>query len=185
MRGQPETSTLKITIYDPLQDSLEEITALLHQAYAPLAAMGFNYVAATQDADVTLKRLTAGISYVAWLDDAIAGVITYYPETKTEFDEPEHYMNPEVAYFGQFAVSPTLQKLGIGNKLLELVEEKALHAGKTTLACDTAEGALHLIHFYQTRGYAPVGYHQWPHACYRSIILSKPLATGFTYTTQA
>lgn len=172
-------SEVKIDLYDPSRDSLDEITDLLHKSYAGLASMGFNYVAATQSALVTAKRLTVGNSYIARSDgskdDHIVGTITYYPSTMPGFHEPEHYMKATVAHFGQFAVLPQAQKLGIGNKLMTTIESHAQQAGKQEIACDTAEGASDLIEFYTKRGYRPVGVHQWSHACYRSVLLTKSL----------
>ncbi|MBP6747073.1 hypothetical protein KA344_17715, partial [bacterium] len=52
-----DTNAIEIDLYDRATDSLEQITQLLHQAYATLAARGFNYVAATQTAAVTESRL--------------------------------------------------------------------------------------------------------------------------------
>jgi ribosomal protein S18 acetylase RimI-like enzyme len=66
-----------------------------------------------------------------------------------------------------------MQKLGIGSKLVDLVEAKAQQDGKREIACDTAEGANSLIDYYIKRGYRSVGYHRWSHASYRSIVLSK------------
>ncbi len=44
------------------------------------------------------------------------------------------------------------------------------------IACDTAEPAIELIKFYTKRGYREIGYYQWGHAVYRSVILSKVLS---------
>ena len=169
---------VRVDRYNPARDSLAEITELLHQAYAPLAAQGFNYVAASQNAEVTSKRLAAGESYVARAGEKIVGVITYYPRKMAGIDEPSIYAEESAGHFGQFAVLPSMQKLGVGYKLLTLVEQVALEAGKTIIACDTAEGATHLIAYYQNLGYEPAGYHRWSHACYRSIILCKTLGAG-------
>jgi hypothetical protein len=75
-----ETESITIDGYDAVRDSLDEITAMLHTSYAVLAAMGFNYVAATQSTLVTQERLAAGIPFVARSDDGIIGTITYYPK---------------------------------------------------------------------------------------------------------
>lgn len=166
---------LAIDRYDASRDSLDEITALLHQAYAKLAAMGFNYVAATQDASVTAKRLQAGDSYVARVEGQLVGVISYYESLMPGFSEPPLYGDKDACHFGQFAVLPGKQNLGVGRQLLEYVENHAQSRGKKQIACDTAEGATHLLSFYEKRGYSPAGYHQWAHACYRSIILCKAL----------
>jgi GNAT superfamily N-acetyltransferase len=173
-----DLSTIAIDFYDPLRDSLDEITDLLHRAYANLAEMGFNYVAATQSSIVTIERFAAGIPYIARLNNCIIGTITYYSTAPDDISEPDYYKRSDVAHFGQFAVSPEMQKQGIGHRLVELIEAKALQEGKCEIACDTAEGATHLIDFYKRRGYRPIGHQQWAHACYRSTILSKSLGTN-------
>ncbi len=168
----------RIALYDPTQDSLEEITNLLHQAYASLAARGFNYVAATQTAAVTESRLSAGKGYIARLtgEAKIIGTVTYYTTARVAPDEPEYYKKSAVGHFGQFAVHPEMQKLGIGSRLVEFVESLARAEGKGEMACDTAEGATDLIEYYTSKGYRLIEFHQWDKACYRSVILSKSLA---------
>lgn len=168
----------RIALYDPTQDSLEEITDLLHQAYASLAVRGFNYVAATQTTTVTESRLTAGKGYIARLtgDAKIIGTVTYYTTARVAPDEPDYYKESAVGHFGQFAVHTEMQKLGIGSRLVEFAESLARAEGKREMACDTAEGATDLIEYYTSRGYRLIEHHQWDKACYRSVILSKSLA---------
>lgn len=98
-------------------DSLEALTALLHRAYARLAAMGFRYLAAHQE--------------------------------------------------GQ----------GLGSRLLAFAEDCAARLGAAEVSVDTAEGAAHLIAFYEARGYREVGHAQWDHTNYRSVLLSKRLGS--------
>jgi hypothetical protein len=45
-------------------DSLDELTTLLHRAYAPLAASGLRYMTASQDVAMTRKRASKGERYV-------------------------------------------------------------------------------------------------------------------------
>jgi GNAT superfamily N-acetyltransferase len=170
-----DKSAVTIALYDANKDSLDELTLLLHRAYAVLADRGFNYVAATQSPLVTEKRLQAGIAYTARLNEQIVGTVTYYSTSPDTPEEPDYYKKSEVGHFGQFAVLPEMQKLGIGGMLVELIESVALSDKKEEIACDTAEGATNLIEYYTRRGYQAVGYQQWGHACYRSIMLSKSL----------
>lgn len=51
------------------------ITALLHTAYAPLAGMGFRYMATHQDDSMTFQRLSAGWSFLASIADTLVGTI--------------------------------------------------------------------------------------------------------------
>lgn len=168
------TTVFEIELYDPTRDSLEQITQLLHSAYAKLASKGFNYVAATQSTEVTQSRLNSGQGVIARKGGVIIGTITYYTGTRGTY-EPEHYKKSSIGHFGQFAVLPALQKHSIGSKLVEFVESLALADGKSEIACDTAEGAIDLVTYYKSRGYRTIGYHQWEHATYRSVLLSKSL----------
>jgi hypothetical protein len=58
-------------------DSLDAPTALLHRAYAPLAAAGMSFTAATQTAAMTAQRLQGARTWVAvQADGALVGTIT-------------------------------------------------------------------------------------------------------------
>jgi GNAT superfamily N-acetyltransferase len=169
-------SRINLRPFDEARDSDGELTQLLNAAYRRLADMGLNYVAATQDAEMTRRRIGLGDRcFVMCADDGkIAGTICYYSASRGEHG-PAWYARSEVGHFGQFAVLPELQGSGIGSTLLEAVEELALAYGKAELACDTAEPARHLLEYYNKLGFRTVGRHRWPHARYESVILSKAL----------
>ncbi|EIM30269.1 GNAT family N-acetyltransferase [Microvirga lotononidis] len=155
-------------------DSIEALTALLHRAYAGLAALGFNYTAVDQTAEVTRSRIRDGQCFVADLDGTIVGAIMFYPPGKG--GGCPWYDNPEVAKIGQFGVEPHLQGRGVGARLLDHVEAEAIRAGIRELALDTAEGATHLVAWYERCGYRFIEHAQWRGKVYRSVILSKSLA---------
>lgn len=152
-------------------DSFDELTALLHAAYARLAALGFNYTAVDQSVDVTRSRAASGECYVATHADALVGTILFRRNPRgCGWYEQDH-----VAGVGQFAVLPAWQGKQIGHALMKLAEERAVACGATELAIDTSEGAAHLIAWYARRGYRVVDHAQWEGKTYRSVILSKPL----------
>ena len=156
------------------EDSIPEITALLHAAYAPLAAMGFRYLATHQDDATTARRLQAGFPFIAECQGTIVGTITLRgPEADSDC---AWYRQPGVFTFGQYAVSPSLQRQGIGSRLMAFVEDQARTHGAAELALDTSEGATHLIQWYQNRGYRLTDTISWDDTNYRSVILSKTLA---------
>ncbi len=157
----------------PLQpgDDFVQLTELLHRAYAQLADMGFRYTATYQSPEITRSRCETGTCLLALQAERMVGTVTYYNPQQT--CHAEWYDRAGVASFGQFGVEPSLQGLGIGAKLMDAVEALALSDGAEELACDTAEGATHLIELYKRRGYRQVGTVAWRETNYVSVILSK------------
>lgn len=109
-------------------DSIDELTTLLHRSYAGLGNMGLNYTAVDQSTETTRERLSLGFAFVA-IDpqDRLVGTVVFYrPQRSTGSPWLER---PEVANFGQLAVDPALQRRGIGSRLMDLVEEQARAVG--------------------------------------------------------
>ena len=154
------------------EDSLEELTDLLHRAYAALGEAGFRYYATHQTPEETRERCERGYSYVALIDGRIVGTITLYDR---HTDDVPWYSRPDVGYFGQFGVEPELQGKGIGRRMLRMIEERARELGLRELALDTAEGAHHLVEWYGREGYRIVAHHSWNVTNYRSVIMSRTL----------
>lgn len=164
----------QICRFDPGLHSVPELTALLHRAYASLAAQGLRYVATWQGDEITLQRVSSGECYIVIQESRLVGTVLFRPADRTSGSP--WYDRPEVASFGQFAVLPELQRQGLGGRLLELCERRARESGASELACDTAEPAEHLLRFYAKRGYRLVERVQWSMTNYQSMILSKSLA---------
>ncbi|MCK6459389.1 MAG: GNAT family N-acetyltransferase [Planctomycetes bacterium] len=154
-------------------DSLEELTLLLHRAYSVLGGMGFNYTAVDQPVERTRERALDGECYVAIEDGRLAGTVTL--GLVDAMADPPEYGRPGMAYVTQFAVEPALQGKGLGSRLLRHVEERARELGAREIALDTAEGATHLIRYYEARGYSGIGRVRFGGKTYRSIVLGKPL----------
>ena len=155
-------------------DSIEQITTLLHRAYAGLAADGFSYVATHQSTEITASRLQSGEPFVALTDNRIVGTITLYT-TSNDPDAPAIYLHDGSAYFGQFGIEPSVQGRGIGTAMLRFLEDVAVKKGIETIALDTAEGASRLIAWYQAEGYRIVDHADWSMTNYRSVIMAKAL----------
>jgi GNAT superfamily N-acetyltransferase len=171
MERQPLRTPVEVRLLDA-SDSIEELTDLLHRAYAPLAVMGFRYVATHQDAARTRQRVGGGREcYVAVQDGRIVGTVTFRNASLTR--GCPWYDRPDVCSFGQFAVEPPLQRRGIGSRLMDVCERRAVETGAAELALDTAEGADHLIDLYRRRGFRFVEHTRWPEVNYRSVIMSK------------
>ena len=138
--------------------------------------MGLNYTAVDQTPEVTAKRIQGGQCFVVASGSELVGTIVVQPTY--EKNECEYFTRPQVAAAHQFAIHPDHQGKGIGRMLLEHAERWAAQSGFTELAIDTAEQATHLVDLYSRLGYRHVGWVQWPGKVYRSVILSKPLATN-------
>lgn len=154
-------------------DSLEELTELLHAAYKPLGEMGLRFFATHQTVEQTRDRVESGECFVAELGGKVVGTITLYTDPYN--DSPDWYRRHDVGWFGQFAVEPSQQRTGIGKKMIEFIEQRARERGLAEIALDTSEKAVHLIEYYQKKGWRIVDETQWDVTNYRSLILSKAL----------
>jgi GNAT superfamily N-acetyltransferase len=187
-RGEGSSPSLPTNIMQPFDyagvtiralypdDSFHEITDLLHSAYARLANMGLRFWATHQTHDDTRSRCEDGTTLIGERDGRIVATLTFYAAHQTSGSP---WLNrPDVASFGQFAVSPELQGLGIGSKLIETCEAMALKDGAKHIALDTSESAEHLIKYYEARGYRLVEHVRWESVNYRSVVMSKALLAG-------
>jgi GNAT superfamily N-acetyltransferase len=155
-------------------DSIDALTALLHRAYAPLGARGLNYTAVDQTADVTRSRIARGVCLVAVTPDrCLSGTVLYHRTFKGTVSV--WLERDDVAFFGQLAVEPDMQKSGLGARLVEAAERRARQEGAAEMAVDTAEPAGHLVSWYARLGYRRIATVQWRGKNYRSVIMSKTL----------
>jgi len=161
------------------RDSFAALTQLLQQAYAPLAAAGMNFTAATQTAETTERRAAEGQCFVAEHDGEIVGSVTVcgpYADGEAPWAaQVPWFRDRDTAHFHQFAVHPALQGQGLGRRLVAQCERWALQRGYRRMAIDTAEPASALRALYARLGYVDVGNVQWEGKTYRSVILQKSL----------
>lgn len=132
-------------------DSIPEMTALLHAAYARLGGMGFNYTAVNQTEDVTRSRVARGQCLVAVDGGVLVGTIMFHPPGRSA--GCPCYERTDVATIGQFGVLPGRQGTGTGTRLLRQAEQLAVANGAAELALDTSESADHLIAWYEREGF--------------------------------
>ena len=156
------------------EDSIEELTELLHLAYARLGKMGLNYTAVDQTTSTTSERVSAGRCFVAVDEGRLIGTIVVEP-TSPDNAECPYFAKPGVASAHQMAVLPAHQRKGVGSRLLDVAEAWARDNGYSELALDTAEPAKHLVELYSRRGYKFVASSQGEGKQYRSVFLSKTL----------
>lgn len=156
------------------RDDMEQLTEMLHRAYAPLAARGMRFVASWQDAATTQQRCDDGETWVVEMRGRLVGTLTFLDAART--GGSPWYDRPDVASLGQWAIDPDLQGRGLGRRLFDIAERRARETGAKHLALDTSEHATELIETYRRRGFELVERVQWSSTNYRSVILSKELA---------
>ena len=127
------------------RDSFEALTTLLQRAYAPLAAQGMNFTAATQSAALTRRRAAEGQCFVAVSAGEIVGTVTvcgpYDMDSAPWTADVPWFRERDTAHFHQFAVDPRLQRQGVGRRLVAACEHWARKGGYRRMALDTAEPA--------------------------------------------
>jgi GNAT superfamily N-acetyltransferase len=154
-------------------DSLEELTAMLHRAYVGLGAMGLNYTAVDQGVERTRERCEGGACFVAVANGKLVGTIKLDPPDPDEYI-PE-YRKPEVGSISQFGVEPDWQGSGLGQRLLKAALEQAHEWGLQAVALDTAIPARHLVSLYKGWGFEIVDEIQWPGKVYRSYVMRREM----------
>lgn len=174
-RGSGDDGALKEIVIRELSpdDSLEELTELLHRSYRALAEMGLKYVATYQDVATTRRRISQGVTFVAEWNGKLVGTIVFTRPEHTNI--PRGKPIPLAGKLNQMGVEPALQGMGIGKRLFVHAEEYARAEGVSALVLDTAEPATHLIEWYERMGYQFVEYVQWDITNYRSVVLMKYL----------
>jgi GNAT superfamily N-acetyltransferase len=165
------------------KDSIEALTALLHVAYASLAAQGWNFTAVNQSVQTTRERVAAGQAFVAERAGRLVGTVTIAPPKPADGRYlgdvvPAVYTEPGIAILAQLAVHPDERGQGLAERLMDAAEAWAIERGFAHVALDTAKPAEALQRRYARRGYAQVGEVQWEGKTYSSVLMVKPLAAG-------
>lgn len=161
--------------FDPVHDSYDQLTAMLHRAFARLGMMGLNCTCVDQSSAVTRQRALAGDCFVAVCDGKLLGTMTLHardPESPCH-----HYHGDDVATIRQFGIDPLWQGRGLGKSLLGFAEHWAATRGYAQLALDTPDPAAHLIAFYRGQGFRIVDVMRFDGKTYDGAILGKtPIA---------
>ncbi|MEU3748135.1 MULTISPECIES: GNAT family N-acetyltransferase [Streptomyces] len=156
-------------------DSMEELTALLHRSYADHATAGRVFFASYQTVHDTEYRAGGGECWLAVRGAELVGSVT----VAAPYSVPEGYPAPVGAgSFWQLAVDPAYRGTGLGQRLLALAEERIAALGSAHVVIDTSAQAADLVGWYRRRGYAPVGSWRWGVTNYESVVLLKELASG-------
>ncbi len=156
-------------------DDLERLTALIHAAYAPHAALGLRYWGTHQSVEDTAKRFASGTGLVMLEGGDYVGTATLRPPQPES--TVELYRDPQVWSLCQFCITPQAKGRGYGRQLHDYATRYARSQGAQVLALDTAQPAMVLIAMYESWGYRVVGECDWrPLTNYTSVVMSRPIA---------
>ncbi|MEU8543053.1 GNAT family N-acetyltransferase [Streptomyces sp. NPDC048717] len=156
------------------EDSVAELTRLLHRAYADHAAAGRVFFASYQSAQDTKYRMNKGECWIAWSGTEMVGTVT----VSAPHVQPPGFPGPvDGGSFWQLAVDPSQRGTGLGHQLLVLAESRILELGAAAAVIDTSAQAADLVDWYRRRGYEPVGTWRWSVTNYESVVLCKDLTT--------
>ena len=174
----PSASGIEVRLL-AARDSLEALTSLLHDAYAPLRARGLELLPATQSVQATQQRIAEGQCLVAAQRGRIVGTVTvcgpYDLHHAPWAAGVPAFRDRDTAHFHQFAVAPDLQRRGLGRRLVAACEQWARERGFKRMALDVAEPAAELRALYRSLGYVEVSSEQLDGRPYRSVVMEKPL----------
>lgn len=152
------------------------LTALLHEAYAELRALGLNYTAVDQDEETTRHRAHGGRCWVAEHEGALVATLTMSPSKELQGLTVEA-RQPNRAWLNQVAVSPRLRRTGIARSLWDLGKRWAAEQGANSIGVDTAVPATHLVTIYTTWGFEHRGIIHWQGKTYDSVVMLHALAS--------
>ncbi|MET8697470.1 GNAT family N-acetyltransferase [Kitasatospora sp. NPDC004723] len=153
-------------------DSMGGLTRLLHRAYTEHAEAGRAFFASYQSAQDTADRVMKGECWLAFIGAELVGSVT----VAAPYGTPEGYPAPTGAgSFWQLAVDPRHRKVGLGQQLLALAEDRIVALGASEAVIDTSVQAVDLVGWYRRRGYVPVGTWRWDVTNYESVVLLKDL----------
>jgi ribosomal protein S18 acetylase RimI-like enzyme len=137
-------------------------------AYQELATIGLNFTGSYQDETETLRRMQKAEVYSMICDGRMIACMNLTVR--------KSYVGDGLClYIHQLAVLPEFKRQGIGSRLLDLAEKRAIHEGLNKLQLDTATTATHLVKLYRRRGFTPILEVQWEGKTYRSYIMEKIL----------
>jgi GNAT superfamily N-acetyltransferase len=155
-------------------DSIDELTAMIHRAFARFGRQGLRCTGVEQTLAITTARIRRGECWIALAPRRLAGTFTL--EMVNHRSECGWYRKPDVASLHQFAVDPVEQGRGCGDSLLDTAERRALALGCRELALETPSDATGLIRYYEVHGFRAVGELHKADKTYCSTVLSKRLA---------
>ncbi|MFB9808051.1 GNAT family N-acetyltransferase [Haladaptatus pallidirubidus] len=140
------------------------LVKVYHTAYRENKRMGFPSSVLECDTDDVADWLRNRTVLVAKREDEIVGVVQLIP--RSDWDTPE---------IGRLAVSPDYQGEGIGQLLLESVEEHAKADGQDSIHLRTLSRHPFLEDWYRQEGYERIGIERLSNRPYDVPIMEKEL----------
>ncbi|WP_138751253.1 GNAT family N-acetyltransferase [Paenibacillus sinopodophylli] len=130
---------------------LEDAERLLHvvyEAYVTIRELELHWPAAHADLALIQDNITSNECYVLEVDGEIAGTVTLSKGDEVKAITPFPFIK-------WFAVDPAYQGQGIGNKLLNWLEQTVIKekVGAAAVTLATAEKHPWLLAMYERRGY--------------------------------
>jgi GNAT superfamily N-acetyltransferase len=165
---------IKIRMFE-LGDSVEELTLLIHRAFAHYRDRGANLTAVDQSPEQTVERALAGVCFLAFDGPTLVGTMSL----RGPFEKSQCPLltQPDVCFTSQFAVEPSRQGEGIGEMIGDAVRAVAIADGFTIQACDVhAETPpRQLAWWLNTRGFTVMDRFRWEGKNYDSLLLARRL----------
>ena len=160
--------------FDPRSDSYDALTALLHRAFAPLGALGFNCPGVDQPASATRERVLAGECFVALGNAHLVATMTM-----RSHDPIPAAIRIAAGTLQRSANWRRSRLAGSRHRpFAARVRATAGRARATHLALDAPYAAVRLIDFYRREGFQPVDVMRFPGHNYDSTILCKAVSVG-------
>lgn len=157
-------------------DRVSDLTQLVNDAYASLAAQGLRFLGTHQDDETTADRMSRATTFVLEDDQGkLVGTVSLENRASSLKTKEKFYAQEHTRVLSQLGVLPHLRNSGWGRKLVEHVETKAREQGAKKIMLDTAMPAAELRAWYQKLGYRELHEVQWDGPNYRSVVLAKPL----------
>jgi len=155
-------------------DAIDEVTEMLHRAFAPMARLGANCQCVDQSSSTTRERMARGDGLVAVADRKIVGTLTL--QACDPASTIAYYRRSGVASLHQFAVDPAYQGGGVGRSMLKVATLWARMRQFGEIALDTPALALDVRSFYAHQGFTRVQVIRVAERGYDSVVMSKRLS---------
>ncbi|MDW8569948.1 GNAT family N-acetyltransferase [Staphylococcus shinii] len=134
-------------------DDVEEIVALMHEAYAPIRKLGINFASAYPTVEKVRNNIFQNLCFVYESDQKLISTLSLRMPWS---NNPGPYYFPHIWWL---ATHPDYKGLGIGAKMLQYIEteivQNDLHSPAVTLG--TADNHPWLMKMYERKGYKKFG----------------------------